>query len=251
MLASTHVFRFRSLADAARSLARDRHRLARVPGLRFSRLVFVGGLRSEGFNIGIVDPRRQMAMCVWDSEPALERFLGESAIGRRWRERTDEFCEVRLAPLRTHGRYRGMEPFAGLQAGLPGPGPVALWTFAEISPRGLWFFWDEIRGAARRLFDAPGLVAGTAGPEHLYTGAMTFTIWESLPAALDYSYRDVPHRGIVRRVRAESLLRSSMFVRFQVLSASGRWPARSRFAERYAALAYGSASPSNRANTAP
>ena len=116
-VASTHVFRFRSPRAAARSLFVARRRLAAIGGLLFCRHVFVGGLHSEGFTIGPVDPRRQMAMCLWQDEAALDRFLRESSIGRGWHEQTDEYCEVRMTPFRSHGTYRGLEPLAGACAG--------------------------------------------------------------------------------------------------------------------------------------
>lgn len=233
LVASTHLFRFRSYRDAARSLFVQRRRLGEVEGLRFARLVFAGGLRTEGFSIGVVDPRRQLAMCLWESEEALERFLRGSRAGRGWLAATDEYCEIRLVPFRSHGSYRGMAPLAGLEPAREGDGPVALWTFADIPPRGLAFFWNRIRGATRELLASPGLVAGTAGPEHLYRGAMTFTIWESLDDALAFSYRRQPHKGIVKAVREDRLLRSSMFVRLRPYAVTGAWPARSRFATRF------------------
>ena len=70
-----------------------------------------------------------------------------------------------------------------------------MWTFANIAPRNLWYFWSGIRRATPVLLGSPGLIAGTAGPEHMYRGAMTFTIWERLDAALDFAYREQPHRG--------------------------------------------------------
>ncbi len=235
-VASTHVFHFRSLRDAGRSLFRERRTLARTPGLLFHRLVFVGSPRTEGFNIGLVDPRRQMAMCLWEDEAALERFERESPIGRRWREATDEHCEIRMVPFRAHGTYRGAEPLAGLPAGRPQDGPIALMTFANIAPRNMWHFWSNIVRARRRLVASPGLIAGTAGPEHLYRGAMTFTIWERLDAALAFAYREQPHRGIVKSVRDEGRLIDSMFVRLQVTAAAGTWPSYSRFAPRFEEL---------------
>jgi hypothetical protein len=236
-VASTHIFHFRSLRDAARSLFVDRRRLASVDGLRYCRHVFVGGLRSEGFTIGVVDPRRQMAMCIWEDEADLERFLGESAIGRAWREATDEYCEIRMTPFRSHGTYRGRAPLATLPASRPGEGPVALWTFAHIPPRGLWFFWNGIRGATRRLLASPGLIAGTAGPEHLYRGAMTFTLWEKVDDALSFAYREQPHRQIVDDVREQGRIVDSMFVRMRPYRASGKWPSTSRFGPAFDRLA--------------
>ena len=232
-VASAHVFHFRSFRDAGRSLFAERGRLPGTPGLLFHRLVFVGSPGSEGFNIGVVDPRRQMALCLWEDEAALERFMRGSPTGRRWREATDEYCEVRMTPFRTHGTYRGSEPLAGLPPGRPGEGPVALMTFASIAPRNMWFFWSEIVGATRRLLASPGLIAGTAGPERLYRGAMTFTIWDGLDPALGFAYREQPHKGIVKEVRADARLVDSMFIRLQPYAAEGRWPARSRFAPRF------------------
>lgn len=238
-VASAHVFHYRSPRDAARSLMRDRAVLARADGLLFRRLVFVGSARREGFTIGLVDPRRQMAMCVWEDEAALARFQLQSPIARAWRTRTDEYCEVLMRPFRTHGTYRGHEPLAGLPAQRPGKGPVAMWTFANIAPRHLLYFWQGIRRATPVLLESPGLIAGIAGPEHMYRGAMTFTIWERAEAPLSFAYRRPPHREIVKRVRAEGRLIDSMFIRFEPYAASGSWPGYSAFAPRFDAFARG------------
>jgi hypothetical protein len=233
VVASAHVFRFRSLRDAARSLARDRGRLAHTEGLLFGRLVFVGSPRVEGFNPGVVDPRRQLALCLWRDEQSLERFRTRSPIGRSWRAQTDEHCEIRMVPFRTSGTYRGMEPLAGLAAPRVPEGPVAMWTFANIAPRHLWFFWNGIRRSTRQLLPAPSLVAGTAGPEHFGRGAMTFTIWRDLDSVLGYAYRADPHRQIVKDTRAGDRLIDSMFIRLEPYAVEGRWPAYSRFAARF------------------
>ncbi len=208
-----------------------------IPGLRFCRLVFVGGLNAEGFTLGPVDPRRQLAMCIWEDEPALERFLERSPVARAWRERSDEYCELRLTPFRAHGSYLGREPLAGMAATEHERGPVVVWTFANIPPRSLRFFWGGIRHATRELFQQPGLIAGTAGPERLYTGAMTFTVWESLRDTVRFAYRERPHKQIVKRVNDRGLLTDSMFIRFRPYAAGGAWPARSRFAARFETFA--------------
>ncbi len=235
-IASTHIFRFRSLRRAGRSLFGDRERLRAVEGLRFATLVFVGSLLSEGLTFGPVDPRRQMAMCVWERESALDDFLARSPIGRAWIDGTDEYCEVRMSAFGAFGSYRGHEPFADLRRERPGPGPVGLWTFANIPPRGILHFWTSIRHAASKLTSSPGLVAATAGPEHTYRGAMTFTIWDSLEHATKFSYREQPHKDIVRRVREHELLTDSMFVRLKPYAARGRWPSYSRFGGRFDAF---------------
>ena len=234
---SVDLFTFRTPAAAARSLARDRHRLAGVPGLRFGRVIFVGSRRSQAMSPGWVDPRRQLAVCVWDDESALEHFRAASPVARSWREATSQHCEVRMRPFRTHGTYTGLEPLAGLP-GRPAPaGPVALLTFANSPVRRIVYFYRGIHRSTATLLASEGLIAATAGPERWYRGGMTFTIWDSLQAALGFSYRREPHRGIVKLVRAESRLIDSMFLRLEPYAADGAWFGWSRFAASFARFA--------------
>jgi hypothetical protein len=234
---SVDLFTFRTPAAAARSLARDRHRLAGVPGLRFGRVIFVGSRRSEAMSPGWVDPRRQLAVCVWDDERALERFRARSAVARSWREDTSQHCAVRMRPFRVHGTYMGLEPLAALPAHTAPAGPVALLTFANIPVRRLAYFYRGIHRSTATLLASEGLIAATAGPERWYRGGMTFTIWDSLQAALGFSYRREPHRGIVKLVRAESRLIDSMFLRLEPYAADGAWFGWSRFAASFARFA--------------
>jgi hypothetical protein len=176
-------------------------------------------------------------MCLWRDEESLERFRERTPIGRAWREQTDEHCEIRMTPFRSHGSYRGMEPLAGLPAARPPEGPVVMWTFANIAPRNLAFFWRGIHRTTPALLESPGLIAGTAGPEHMYRGAMTCTIWDGADAPLRFAYRRPPHRQIVKDTRADDRLIDSMFIRMQPYAVEGRWPAGSRFADRFDAFA--------------
>jgi hypothetical protein len=186
---------------------------------------------------GWVDPRRQMAMCVWDDETALEHFLARSAIGRSWRTQSDQYCEVRMTPFRAHGTYQGLEPLAGLRARSASPGPIAMLTFANIPVRGLVYFYRGIHRSIDPLLGSPGLIAAAGGPERLGRGGMTFTIWESLPHALGFSYRREPHREIVRSVHEHRRLIDSMFFRLQPYAVEGSWFPWSRFATPFEELA--------------
>jgi hypothetical protein len=234
---SAHLFTFRSSRDAARSLARDRRRLAQVPGRRFARLIFVGSRRSESISPGWIDPRRQLAMCVWEEEAALESFRARSPVGRSWREQTVQHCEVRMTPFRTHGTYMGEEPLAGLRPQTAPPGPVALMTFANMPARGLPYFYRGLFRAIPVLLASDGLIAAAGGPERLGRGGMTFTIWDSLPDALGFSYRRDPHRGLVENVREGDRFIDSMFLRLRPYAAEGAWFPWSRFADPFADFA--------------
>ena len=234
---SAHLFTFRSLRAAGRSLRRDREWTARIPGLRFARVIFVGSRRSEAIAPGWVDPRRQLAMCVWDEEAALERFRESSPIGRAWREQTAQHCEVRMRPLRTHGTYMGEEPLAGLPAQTPPPGPVAVLTFANMPARELPHFYRGLARSVPVLHASAGLIAAAGGPERLGRGGMTFTIWNSVQDALGFSYRREPHLGLVKSVGAQHRFIDSMFLRLRPYAAEGTWFQWSRYAAPFADFA--------------
>jgi hypothetical protein len=208
-----------------------------VPGLRFGRVIFVGGRRSEAMSPGWVDPRRQLAVCIWDDAHALDEFRARSPVARSWREATAQHCEVRMRPFRTHGTYTGLEPLAGLPPRPAPAGPVALLTFANIPVRRLVYFYRGIHRSTATLLASGELIAATAGPERWYRGGMTFTIWDSLDAALGFSYKHDPHRGIVKLVRAEGRLIDSMFLRLEPYAAEGTWFPWSRFAGSFARFA--------------
>ena len=236
-IVSAHLFTFGSARDAARSLVRDRARIARTPGLRFARLIFVGSRRSESISPGWIDARRQLAMCIWDDAAALDRFRARSPIARAWRDRSEQHCEVRMTPFRTHGTYMGEEPLAGLGARAAPAGPVALMTFANMPARGLPYFYAGLFRATEVLHASDGLIAAAGGPERLGRGGMTFTIWSSLPDALRFSYRRDPHRGLVKSVRERDRFIDSMFLRLRPYAAAGGWFPWSRFAVGFAQFA--------------
>jgi hypothetical protein len=235
-IASAHVFTFRSLRRAGRSLTRDRERLRLIPGLRFARVIVVGSRRSEAISQGWLEPRRQLAMCVWDDEPSLERFLAGSPIGEAWRGRTRHYGEVRMTPFRSHGTYMGEEPLRGLTPRAAAAGPVAVMTFANMPVRGMWHFYRGLARSTPVLHESPGLIAAAGGPERLGRGGMTFTIWRSLPDALAFSYRREPHRGLVRDIHAGPGFIDSMFLRLAPYAATGTWFPWSRFAPGFEEL---------------
>jgi heme-degrading monooxygenase HmoA len=205
----------------------DAARLRRTPGLRFFRLL--GTARGRGF--GPWEPRRWAAFTVWDSPAALDAFEAHSPVAAGWRARSEERWTLRLQPLRWHGTWGGVDPFAGIApsrdpgAG-PGEGALVVLTRATLRLRHLRTFRSAAASLEPVLAQQPGLAASLAAGELPYLQQATFSLWRSGAAVRDFAYASARHADVVKRTRAEGWYREELFARLRPLSASGTWAGR-------------------------
>jgi hypothetical protein len=130
-----------------------------------------------------------------------------------------------------HGRWRGVDPLAGLEPGSK-EGPVAIITRADVR-RPAW----KAFGAASDVVDAelhaaPGLVDVVGIGEAPVGRLATFSLWESLAAARSFAYEMPDHVEVVRRTREEDWYGEELFARFEPYGSSGTWNGRDPLAGR-------------------
>jgi hypothetical protein len=202
-------------------LGTDRIRLARVPGLDFWRLLGTG--RGDDTGTG-VDPRRTAVFAVWADESALDSFLADSAVGRRWAD-LDEAWHVRLRSIGGHGTWRGVDPLDGLDAGST-TGPIAILTRADVRPSAWRTFGRAGRVVDDELHRADGLIDVVGIGEAPIGRLATFSLWESRAAARRVAYSMPDHVEVVRRTRAEGWYSEELFARFEPYASTGLWNAR-------------------------
>ena len=216
-IASFHLVRDDSAVAAMSHLAIDRQRLRRTPGLRFWRLLGTG----KGSDTGpSADARRTALFAVWEHDHDLDRFLGESAVTKRWAE-TAEQWHVRLRAIGGHGSWRGVDVLDGLTPGTD-TGPIAVLTRADVRQSA----WLAFRGAgpvvSAELQGAPGLLA-VAGVGELPVGRLgTFSLWADLASMRAFAASPV-HVDVVRRTRDEGWYGEELFARFEPYGSSGTW----------------------------
>lgn len=219
-IASFHLVRERPWhAGAAMArLGTDRLRLPRVDGLRFWRLLGTGRGDDTGPS---VDPRRTALFAVWDDPAALDGFLADSSIARRW-QRAEEAWHVRLRRIGGHGTWRGVDPLDGLEPAV-GDGPIAVVTRADVR----WRSWRAFRAAGGPVADelraADGLLAVVGIGEAPVGRLGTFSLWRSAADVRAFAVGMPQHREVVRRTRGEQWYGEELFARFEPYGSSGAW----------------------------
>jgi hypothetical protein len=222
LLASFHLIRYRrdSAPEGLSRMGLDRPALAGTDGLRFWKLLGTG--RGETMTLS-ADLRRWALFAVWEDEAALDAFLAGSPVPERWSALARERYDVRLQPLRAHGRWSGRELFPGLEPRAAAEGPVAILTRATIRPTRLRAFYGAIMPPAVALHDQPGRLASVGVGEWPLARQATFSMWRGWEDVRTYAYRSEAHREVIRRTRAENWYSEELFARFRPYGAAGTW----------------------------
>ncbi|MBD2721211.1 spheroidene monooxygenase [Hymenobacter sp. BT189] len=195
-------------------------KLARVPGLRFFKLLGSGARNGFGFWPNL---DRYGFMAVWDDAAAAEDFFGQHPLWATYQQRSAELWTLQLAPLKAQGLWDGQRPFDYEAAPLPAsaPAPVAVLTRASIRWAKTRRFWQFVEPTSAALAGAVGVRAALGLGELPVVRQATFSVWESAQAMQEYAYRDVRHREVIQLTRRENWYAEELFARFQVLSSTG------------------------------
>jgi heme-degrading monooxygenase HmoA len=211
-------------------MAAQRPLLARVPGLRFARLLGTG--RGIGFS-AVPDLATWALFTVWEDAAAWERFDAESRVMRQYRARGKEVYSIVMAPLSAHGRWGGVEPLAG--AGPPRrpdpAAPVAVLTRATIRPTRALRFWSRVARVDATLRGHPDLLLSFGVGEVPYFRQATLSVWRSAAAMTTWAYGSPAHAQTVRRTRDEGWYSEELFARLRLLGTRGSWHGREPLAQ--------------------
>jgi hypothetical protein len=210
---------------AMAGMARQGRLARRVPGLRFARRLGTGRGRAMGLQ---GDPGRWAVFAVWDDEAALDAFLADDPLPRWWQEHSRESWSVRLAPLRVHGTWGGVDPFADLDdlaatRLAAGGGPVAVLTRARVPVRHWRSFTRSVPAVEAHLRAQPGLLEAAGVGEWPVGLLATFSLWRDAAAVEAFAYQGQAHADVVRATRQGGWFREELFARFLPYGSTGTW----------------------------
>ncbi|RPD45963.1 spheroidene monooxygenase [Hymenobacter sediminis] len=196
--------------------------LQQVAGLQFQKLL---GSGAGGFG-ALPNLRRYGFMAVWESEAAAARFFTEHPLWQQYQQRTSEIWTAELAPLKSHGLWDGVNPFAYPTEAVEAAGPVAVLTRASIRWQKTPRFWRYVAPTSATVAHAPGVQAAIGLGELPVVRQATFSLWESQQAMQDYAYRSEKHKQVIKLTRQENWYGEELFARFRVVRTEGTWDGR-------------------------
>lgn len=222
------VHRFDGLADRAwafAQMARARAPLARLPGLQFYRLFGSGS--DDGFNptpnLGVY------AVLASFETPEAAAASADAPVFARYRAHASERLSLTMRPIRSFGRWGGVEPFAApAQPTEPHDerAPIAVLTRASVKLSRVAAFWSRVPGIRAALADGPRPEFQIGMGERPWVNQVTFSVWRDYADARAFAYGDGPHRAAIERVRAENWFSEELYARFRILGVDGAWGGR-------------------------
>lgn len=206
-------------------LGADRLRLSKVPGLRFWRLLGTGAADDTAPS---ADLRRSALFAVWSDENALDTFLAEHPIARRWGHAAESW-HVRLLGAGGHGSWRGAPVLDMIDEG-SASGPLAIITRADVNRSAVRAFSTAGRSVSDEVRRAEGLLSVVGIGEAPVGRLGTFSLWRSREDAERFA--GMPeHLEVVRRTRDEGWYGEELFARFEPIASSGSWSGRDPLAD--------------------
>ena len=158
-------------------------------------------------------------------ESAFEKFHNSSLINS-WRKfAKSEYC-AKLAPISSHGKWAGREPFLVNDAE-PHVRKIAAITRARIKWRSQLLFWRATPPVIESLHSQEGLIAAIGIGEAPIGLQGTFSIWRDAASLRAFAYKGEAHAAVIDETARRGWYSEELFARFAVLEERGELTQRS------------------------
>ena len=207
----------KSLPFALFSMARDRRRLRKSPGVHFAKMLGTG--TGENFTPSDADLSRWGALIVIDEA----RFdsLDSNAVIQGWNARASNEVRMTLDPIAAHGLWSGSNPFDWSHTPAADTKVVAI-TRARIKWLQNFRFWKAVPPVSADLHQSPGLIAAIGIGEAPIGLQGTFSLWENGKALRDFAYKGQAHQKAIEATAQYNWYAEELFSRFSLRDMRGQ-----------------------------
>ena len=207
----------KSLPFALFSMARDRRRLRKSPGVHFAKMLGTG--TGENFTPSDADLSRWGALIVID-EARLDS-LDSNAVIQGWNARASNEVRMTLDPIAAHGLWSGSNPFDWSHTPAADTKVVAI-TRARIKWLQNFRFWKAVPPVSADLHQSPGLIAAIGIGEAPIGLQGTFSLWENGKVLRDFAYKGQAHQRAIEATAQYNWYAEELFSRFAVRNVRGK-----------------------------
>ncbi len=194
--------------------------MKRVKRVSFFKIMGTGGGGGYSYR---PDFYTYVLLTVWNSHEEALEFESDSKVMNHLRGATREIYSLFLVPIRSRGRWSGMEPFRPVTPDPADPRVVVL-TRATIKVSFYLPFWKRVGGVSRSHEGRPGLIFSKGVGERPWIMQATFTVWESVGHMEDFAHHpDGKHFEAVKTTRRNQGFREELYARFQLREQRGTW----------------------------
>jgi heme-degrading monooxygenase HmoA len=167
---------------------------------------------------------RQGLFALFESAQTADDFVAHAQWVQKYRQRSAEFCCVKLQTWSCRGTWDGFSLSA--PATEPTHGPVAALTRASIKLGKAPAFWRHAPPSERALEGVQGCQLAVGLGEAPLLRQATLTIWDSVADMNAYA-RSGAHLQAIQAAAQHGYFAESMFARFVPLQVQGQWQGKS------------------------
>lgn len=204
-----------------RNLMFGRWPLAKVPGLRFGKVL--GSGYEGGFGVR-PSFSHQGLFAAFDDEAAADAWLEQSEQLALFRARGASWLTLKLRAYASRGAWDGVTPVP-CSVERPAGGVIASLTRGSIRLATATTFWSHAPAAQASIAASDACLLAVGLGEAPLFRQCTFTLWRS-EAELDAWAKQGPHLAASRAALADSHFSESLFARFVPFDARGSWKGR-------------------------
>ena len=196
-------------------------KLARVPGLRFFKLL--GSGKDPGFS-AVPDWSVYALLGVWDDELAATTFFDTSEIMQAYVERSSEQWTIFMKVRQSKGMWSGSNPFETSSDLALDNSLYAVITRATIRPSQLLKFWRYVPTSQIPIQQGcEGLLFTKGIGEMPFLQMATFSLWTNIDALKQFAYQSKEHRVAIEKTHQHNWYSEELFARFQPYRTEGTW----------------------------